>query len=312
VLACADIEEGVLLRNAGVTVPILVFGALSIGELDGLVDYQLTPTVSTPAAVRSLEQMAARRGVRLSCHLKIDTGMNRLGFRHDQLDRTMPPLAASASLEVEAVYTHFATADDPDHPLFAEQRVRFDKALVTLAGLGIRPRVRHAANSAALLRDERVWFDYVRPGLLLYGLVPPPLASTLALRPVMTLTSRVVAVKGIRPGEGVSYGMRFTTEVPRRVAVVPAGYADGLDTRLANRGYVLVRGHRAPVVGAVCMDMMMIDVTALHVEPGDEVVIAGEQQGHRIDLREMAAAIGAIPWELLCRVGTRIERVYAQ
>jgi alanine racemase len=311
VLACADIAEGVLLRTAGVRVPILVFGALSIGELDGLVDYRLTPTISTPAAARSLEQMAARRGVRLSCHLKIDTGMNRLGFRHDQLDRTMPPIAASAALDIEAVYTHFATAEDPDHPLFAEQRLRFDGALGTLGGLGIRPRLRHAANSAALLRDERVWFDFVRPGLLLYGLVPPPLASTLDLRPVMTLTSRIVAVKGIRPGEGVSYGMRFVADGPRRVAVVPAGYADGLDTRMANRGYVLVRGRRAPVLGAVCMDMMMIDVTALDVEPGDEVVIAGEQQGQRIDVREMAAAIGAIPWELLCRVGSRIERIYS-
>jgi alanine racemase len=309
-LACADIAEGVLLRSAGVKVPILVFGALSIGELDGVVDFGLTPTVSTPAAVTALERVAARRGIGLACHLKIDTGMNRLGFRHDQLDRTMPPVAASRSLVVEAVYTHFATADDPDHPLFGEQRVRFDEAIAKLAALGIVPRVRHAANSAALLRDERVWFDFVRPGLLLYGIVPPPLATTLALRPVMTLTSRVVAVKGIRAGEGVSYGMRFTASEPRRVAVVPAGYADGLDSRLANRGFVLVRGRRARVVGAVCMDMMMIDVTELDAEPGDEVVIVGEQGGERIDMREIAASIGAIPWELLCRVGTRIERVY--
>jgi alanine racemase len=163
-----------------------------------------------------------------------------------------------------------------------------------------------------MLRDERVWFDWVRPGLLLYGVTPPPLATTLDLRPVMTLTSRVVAVKGIRPGEGVSYGMQFTTDVPRRVAVVPAGYADGLDTRLANRGYVIVRGRRARVVGAVCMDMLMIDVTDFEVSPGDEVRIVGEQDGERIDIREIAASIGAIPWELLCRIGSRIERVYAQ
>jgi alanine racemase len=266
--------------------------------------------VTTPAAVTALEQAARRRGVRLTCHLKIDTGMNRLGFRHDQLDRTMPALAASASLSVDAVYTHFATADDPEHPLFNEQRERFERATAKLAELGIRPRLRHAANSAALLRDERVWLDFVRPGLLLYGVAPPPLATTLDLRPVMTLSSRIVAVKGIRPGEGVSYGMRFTTDVPRRVAVVPAGYADGLDTRLANRGDVLVRGRRARVVGAVCMDMLMIDVTDLDVAPGDEVRIVGEQGGQHIDMREVAAAIGAIPWELLCRIGSRIERLY--
>jgi alanine racemase len=311
-LACADIEEGVLLRRAGVRVPILVFGALSIGDVDGVFDHDLTPTVSTPQAVITLEQAAARRGVRLACHLKIDTGMNRLGFRHDQLDRTMPPLLASEHLSVAAVYTHFATADDPESPLFAEQRERFDRVLEKLRGLGLAPGIVHAANSAALLRDERVWFDYVRPGLLLYGLVPPPLATTLPLTPVMTLTSRIVAIKGLRPGEGVSYGMRYRTNLPRKIAVVPAGYADGLDTRLGNRGYVLVRGRRVPIVGAVCMDMLMIDVTDVDVEmsPGDEVVILGEQDGERMDAREMAAAIGTIPWELLCRIGTRIERVY--
>ncbi len=313
-LACADIEEGVLLRRAGVRVPILVFGALSIGDVDGIFDYDLTPTVSTPQAVITLEQAAARRGVRLACHLKIDTGMNRLGFRHDQLDRTMPPLLASEHLSVAAVYTHFATADDPESPLFNEQRERFDLVLEKLRALGLAPGIVHAANSAALLRDERVWFDYVRPGLLLYGLVPPPLATTLPLTPVMTLTSRIVAVKGLRPGEGVSYGMRYRTNLPRKIAVVPAGYADGLDTRLGNRGYVLVRGRRVPIVGAVCMDMLMIDVTDVDVEmsPGDEVVILGEQDGERMDAREMAAAIGTIPWELLCRIGTRIERVYEE
>jgi alanine racemase len=313
-LACADIEEGVLLRRAGVRVPILVFGALSIGDVDGVFDHELTPTVSTPQAVITLEQAAARRGVRLACHLKIDTGMNRLGFRHDQLDRTMPPLLASEHLSVAAVYTHFATADDPESPLFNEQRERFDLVLEKLRALGLAPGIIHAANSAALLRDERVWFDFVRPGLLLYGLVPPPLATTLPLTPVMTLTSRIVAVKGLRPGEGVSYGMRYRTNLPRKIAVVPAGYADGLDTRLGNRGYVLVRGRRVPIVGAVCMDMLMIDVTDVDVEmsPGDEVVILGEQDGERMDAREMAAAIGTIPWELLCRIGTRIERVYEE
>ena len=311
-LACADIDEGVHLRRSGVSAPILIFGALSVGDLDGLIDFHLTPTVSTPAAVTALEQLAARRGVRLTCHLKIDTGMHRLGFRHDQLDRTMPAIAASERLAVDAVYTHFATAEDAEDPLFDEQRQRFDHALARLGELGIRPRLRHAANSAAMLRDERVWFDFVRPGLLLYGVAPPPLATTLDLRPVMSLTSRIVAVKGIRPGEGVSYGMRFVTDVPRRIAVVPAGYADGLDARLANRGDVLVRGRRARVVGAVCMDMLMIDVTDLDVSPGDPICIVGEQEGQRIDVREMAAAIGAIPWELLCRIGSRIERVYAQ
>ena len=211
--------------------------------------------------------------------------MNRLGFRFDNLRRTLPDLLASPNLELDAVYTHFATADVPDSPLFELQRLRFERALADLAALGGRPRYRHAANSAALLRDSRVWFDRVRPGLLLYGMAPPPLASTLPLAPVMTLRSRVVAVKGMRVGEATGYGAHFVTERPTTIAIVPAGYADGLDLRLAGRGHVLIRGRRAPVVGSVCMDMLMADVTGMDVSPGDEVVLIGRQGDDRIDVQ---------------------------
>jgi alanine racemase len=155
-----------------------------------------------------------------------------------------------------------------------------------------------------------VWYDFVRPGLLLYGIVPPPLASTLDLIPVMTLTSRVVAVKGMRAGDATGYGARFVAERPTTIAIVPAGYADGLDLRLAGRGHVLIRGKRAPIVGSVTMDMLMADVTGTDVSPGDEVVILGCQGDARIDAREIAATIGSIPWEIVCRIGSRIERVY--
>ncbi|HZT77401.1 MAG TPA: alanine racemase [Vicinamibacterales bacterium] len=319
-LACADIEEGATLRAAGVRAQILVFGALSVSDLDGLFDCALTPTISTPGAARAVQAAAARYKQRLRYHLKIDTGMNRLGFRHDNLGQTLPELLDSDNLELEAIYTHFATADDPESPLFGEQRVRFERAVATLrpsTGSGraalpdARVPYRHSANSAALLRDSRVWYDRVRPGLLLYGLVPPPLASTLELTPVMTLKSRIVAVKGVRPGEGVGYGARFRPETPARIAIVPAGYADGLDLRLGGRGAVLIRGRRAPIVGAVSMDMMTVDVTGIEADTGDEVVIVGVQGEDRIDVREMAAQIGTIPYEMLCRVGSRIERLYA-
>jgi alanine racemase len=309
-LACADIEEAIVLRQAGVTTEILIFGALGISDVAGVFDYNLTPTISTPGAGRSLQAAAEARGVRLGCHLKIDTGMNRLGLRFDNLEHTLPELVASPNLDIHAVYTHFATADDVDNPLFQTQRERFEQVLARLPHLGVRPRLRHAANSAASLRDSRVWFDLVRPGLLMYGVVPPPLASTIALKPVMSLRSRVVAVKGVRPGEIVGYGARWTVPKPGRIAVVPAGYADGLDMRLAGRGYVLVRGQRAPIVGSVCMDMIMVDVADVQVETGDEVVIIGDQGGERLDVREIAAAIGTNPYEVLCRVGTRIERLY--
>src|SRR5216684_4339246 len=204
-LACADIEEGAVLRQAGIGAEILVFGALSVSDLDGLFDCRLTPTISTPGAARAVEAAAAKHGRRVRYHLKIDTGMNRLGFRFDNLRRTLPELLASENLELDAVYTHFATADDPTSTLFEQQRVRFERALGELAALGGRPRYRHAANSAAFLRDSRVWYDRVRPGLLLYGIVPPPLASTIPLTPIMTLRSRIVAVKGVRAGDGVGY-----------------------------------------------------------------------------------------------------------
>ena len=331
-LACADIEEGAALRAAGVKADILVFGALSVSDLEGLFDCRLTPTISTPGAAHAVQAAAEKYQQRVRYHLKIDTGMNRLGFRCDNLRRTLPGLFASHNLDLEAVYTHFATADDPESPLFNEQRIRFERTRVEIAELsrGARDERRerdrsassaasavppfpyvHAANSAALLRDSRVWYDRVRPGLLLYGIVPPPLASTLALTPVMTLTSRIVAVKGVRTDEGVGYGVKFTAGQPTTIAIVPAGYADGLDLRLAGRGSVLIRGRRAPIVGSVNMDMLMVDVTGLDVSPGDEVVIIGPQGDDRIDVREMAAQIGTIPYEILCRIGTRIQRVYA-
>jgi alanine racemase len=329
-LACADIEEGAALRAAGVQADILIFGALSVSDLDGLFDCGLTPTISTPGAAHAVQTAAARYKRRLAYHLKIDTGMNRLGFRYDNLQRTLPELLASENLDLHAVYTHFATADEPDSPLFDEQRARFERALADLddiyrgergdrrgplfsagsASSAVKRPYVHACNSAALLRDARVWYDRVRPGLLLYGMVPPPLTSTMALEPAMTLVSRIVAVKGVRPGEGVGYGQQFRADTPRSIAVIPAGYADGLDLRLAGRGAVLIRGRRAPIVGAVSMDMLAADVTGLDVAPGDEVVILGSQGDDRIDVREMAATIGTIPWEIVCRIGTRIERVY--
>jgi alanine racemase len=310
ILACADIEEGAVLRAAGVRAQILVFGALSVSDLDGLFDCDLTPTISTPGAAQAVQAAAAKYRRRLRYHLKVDTGMNRLGFRFDNLRRTLPGLLASGNLELEGLYTHFATADMPDSTLFDQQRVRFDRAVTEVSQLGAAPRYRHAANSAAMLRDARAWHDLVRPGLLLYGIVPPPLASTLPLTPVMTLVSRVVAVKGMRAGEITGYGGRFTAERPTTIAIVPAGYADGLDLRLAGRGVVLIRGRRAPIVGSVCMDMLMADVTGMDISPGDEVVIIGAQGNDRIEAREVAATVGTIPWEVVCRIGSRIERVY--
>ena len=314
-LAVADIEEGIELRQAGSRSRILVFGALSVSDLEGVFAFDLTPTIASPAAGRALQHAAQRHGAaRLKYHLKIDTGMHRLGFRHENLPWTLPELLANPNLEMEAVYTHFATADEPEHPLFEQQRVNFENACATLTSLGGRPLYRHAANSAATLRDSRVWYDFVRPGLLLYGVVPPPLHTTMPLQAAMSLTSRVVAVKGIRAGESVGYGSRFTPTRPTTLAVIPAGYADGLDRRLENRGHVLIRGKRALIVGAVSMDMLTADVTDIgDVDPGDEVIFLGAQgdaAAQQLDAREMASAISTIPYEILCRLGSRVHRSY--
>lgn len=313
-LAVADIEEGVELREAGIPGRILVFGALSVSDVEGVFTHALTPTISSPAAARALAAAARARGVRLTCHLKIDTGLNRLGFRFDNLARSLPEVLADTALEIEALSTHFATADDAEDPLFETQRLRFEAARETVRGLGGDVRLAHAANSAASLRDSRTWADWIRPGLLLYGLVPAPMATTVTLTPAMALTSRVVAVKGIRAGERIGYGGRHEAAAPMTVAIVPAGYADGLDRRLEGRGAALVRGRRAPIVGSVSMDMLTVDVTGIDgVSTGDEVVFLGSQgdeSWQTIDAREMAAWIGTIPYEVLCRLGARVERRY--
>jgi alanine racemase len=308
-LACADVEEALELRESGLRVPILVFGPFSLGDVDAVFAAGLTPTISTPTAARRLQGAAARQGVRIGYHLGIDTGMHRLGLRHDNLARTMPELLASPNLRLEGVYTHFATADAPGDDLFARQCRNFESAVRTLAALGVTGGVRHAANSAALLAEPATWFDLVRPGLLMYGVAPQAFEGRVAVRPVMSLRSRVAAVKGVRTGESIGYGGRFVARRPTTMAVVPAGYADGLDTRLEGRGFVLVQGRRAPIVGSVSMDMITVDVTGMSVEPGDEVVITGRQGDEEITVGEMARWVGTIPYELLCRVGARVERV---
>ena len=317
-LACADIEEGVVLRaRRRAASPILVFGALSVSDLDGVFDYRAdADDLDSGGGARAAGRRRRARAP-LRYHLKIDTGMNRLGFRLDNLGRTLPELLASPNLSSKR---STPTSPPPTIPVAAvrgSSAQRFERG----AGRRRRPAAAHRCRgigpvrvpsrrqqrgaAARLARLVRL----VRPGLLLYGIVPPPLATTVAAAPVMTLVSRVVAVKGLRPGEGVGYGVTSRAERPTTIAVVPAGYADGLDAAAGRPRFVLVRGRRAPIVGSVCMDMLMIDVTGLEVAPGDEVVIVGAQGGDRIDVREMAASIGTIPWEVVCRVGARIERV---
>jgi alanine racemase len=310
-LACADVDEAVVLREAGMDAPILVFGALvGLGDADAFFRYGLTPSISTPEGASALESAARARGERLVCHLKIDTGMHRMGLPGDRLAATVPAILASPHLAVEAVYTHYATADEPDHQLFEVQQRRFADALAALSDMGVRPSWTHAANSAAVCAGPEAWGGSVRPGLALYGAMSLPAGCPLRLRPVLSLVTRVAGLKTLSTGDAVGYGARFTAAGPRTVAVLPLGYADGVDRRLEGRGQVLVAGRRAPIVGSVCMDMITADVTGLPVAVGDEAVLIGRQGPEALSVTEVAEASGTIAYEVLCRVGPRVERVY--
>jgi alanine racemase len=238
--------------------------------------------------------------------------MRRIGLDYKRAFRNILQIASLKHLELEGIFTHFASAEEKNKSFARIQLERFNDLLNELRKTGIEFPIIHAANSGAVLDLKDSYYNMVRPGLLLYGIVPPPLATEIDLRPALSLTSRIVAVKGVRDGEGTGYGLRWRAEGPRTIAIVPAGYADGLDTRMSGRASVLVRGRRVPVVGSVCMDMLMIDVSGLDVSPGDEVVIIGRQETEAITAREMAAAIGTIPWEVVCRLGARIERQYQE
>jgi alanine racemase len=256
-------------------------------------------------------------------HLKIDTGMARLGVTMRELPAFAKKLAAFPEVHVRGLMTHLACADSADTASLAEQAIRFDEATALLAKHGVRAEVRHAANTAAVLRGESL-LDAVRPGLALFGVAPRLQGATgegallsSELRPAMRVRTEVVSVREVEKGEPVGYGALWHAPKRSRIATIPMGYADGLSRQLSNRGHVLVRGMRAPIVGAVSMDMSMIDVTALAgVDVRDEVVVLGAQEGplgkDAIGATEVAAHAQTIPWEVLTSISRRVPRFYRE
>ncbi|MBS1385021.1 alanine racemase [Flavonifractor sp. DFI.6.63] len=312
-LAVACLEEAGELRGAGIQTPILILGATPAADAPRLLELEVTQAVGDLETAQALSRAAQAAGKRLKVHLKADTGMSRLGFLCDEthLSRAAEEMARAAvlpGLEAEGIFTHFADADG-DEAYTMRQFTRFLDLLGVLERRGVRFALRHCANSAAVLRYPCTHLDMVRPGVALYGHYPDPSCVGLdgpGLRPVMTLKSRVTAVRTLPAGTCVSYGCTATLESERTLAVVPIGYADGFPRLLSNRSAVLLHGARCPIVGRVCMDMCMVDVTGRNVQPGD----VAEVFGAALPVEEHAAAADTIQYELLCAVSPRVPRLY--
>lgn len=311
-LAVACLDEATRLRQAGIRAPILILGVTPASRAGDLAALDLTQAVGDSDYGRALSAAMAGTGRRLKIHIKADTGMSRLGFLSAPCQPAAEAIAAVIALpglEAEGIFTHFADADGGSDDYTMLQFTRFLDLLEALKAQGADFPLRHCANSAATLRYPCTHLDLVRPGIALYGHYPAPCCEGLdgpGLAPVMRLYTRVAAVRTLPGGASVSYGCTYTLPEERTLAVLPIGYADGLHRLLSNRGSVLLGGVRCPIVGRVCMDLCMVDVTGLAVRPGDVAEVFGDA----LPLEDQAAQAQTISYELLCNLAPRVPRVY--
>lgn len=325
VLGVARIEEGIQIREAGIEVPILIFG-YTLPELTAdLLEYDLTQTVYTYTSAQVLSQTATSLKKKIKIHLKVDTGMGRLGllaqnFQHhnsvaintDAIEETLA-IAGLEGLELEGIFTHFATADSADKTYAGDQLDLFMSFLNRLRKAGLEPPVRHAANSAALIDMPQSHLDMVRPGIASYGLYPSDEVNKkhVSLKPAMALKARIIHLKKVPAGFKVSYGSTHETRRATTIATIPIGYADGLNRLLSSSGQMLVNGYRAPIIGRICMDLTMLDVGHINnVQMGDEVVIFGQQGSDAITVDEIASSLKTINYEIVSTITARVPRVY--
>ena len=311
-LGVAFVEEGIQLRKAGIRRMILVMAGFLPEETGALLEYNLTPVVSHPTQIESLKRYREKARHPIRIHLKLDTGLGRLGL----LEKDVAPFIRQArevkGIEIQGLMSHFADEGLDDPHLADEQIGRFEKTQIAIEGMGVKTPMTHMANSAAIMGMERAWFNMVRPGIMLYG-YPPSAPAAIPLRPVMTLKTRIINLKRVAAGTPLSYGRTFTTRRDSLIAVLPIGYADGYSRAWSNRGEILIGGRRLPVVGRVCMDMTLVDVTDLpSVGMGDEAVLMGSQGSEALYADELARDLGSIPYEILCAVGQRIPRTYRE
>jgi alanine racemase len=327
-LGVTDAAEGLALRGAGTKARILLMTGIWKGEEDGIVAQNLTPTIWEPWHIELLERAARKRqsDLPLHClpvHLKLDTGMNRLGASKEALPRLCEMLSACKHLSLEGVSTHFASAEVLDAEDAVHQMKCFEEGLAVLRNYGLQPPLVHMGNSAAMSARPETWKTMVRPGIALYGYSlafmragEPAAVAPLPLRPVLSWKTRVLTVKEVAAGEAVGYMGTFVTKARSRIAVLPVGYADGYPRLLSNRARVIVRGEYAPVVGRVSMDLTIVDVSHIHdVAVGDEVILigrgTGEGRGKSVDAVELARWCESVPYEILCGLSQRVPRVYS-
>ena len=307
ILAVAYTDEAKLLREAGITTAILVF--FDQENPEDYFRYDLVPVLRDRTMVRMFSDEARKRGTPIPVHMKIDTGMGRIGFRPEQAVEAALEMAGMEGLRLEGLMSHFSEADLADRTYAGQQLKIFGDlrdAIQLKTGLNL---LCHIANSAAVLSLPEALFDAVRPGIALYGY--SPFEESFGLRPVLTLKTKVLAVRNLPAASAVSYGRTFVTKRDSRIAVIPIGYADGYNRLFSNNAEMLVQGCRAPVVGRVCMDMTMLDVTDVsNVSEGDEVVILGRQGQQMITAAELAERINTIPYEILTSLGTRARKAY--
>ena len=313
--ATATIEEAVELRENGISAPILILGYVSPSQYGDLVEYDITQTIDSYAQALALEKEAARQNRKAKAHLAVDTGMTRIGFQvteHDADEAAknadLPPIA------LEGMFTHFSCADQEDKTYCSMQMEKYDKMTALLAERGVTIPLRHICNSAGIMEFDDHRFEMVRSGIITYGIYPSEEVKKerLDLIPALSWKSHVIHVKEVGPGIGVSYGATYVTEKPMtRIATVSAGYADGYPRALSNQGCVLIHGKKAPIIGRICMDQMMVDVTDIpDVQVEDVVTLVGTDGDETITIEEIANPAARFDYEMLCDISSRVTRVY--
>lgn len=311
-LGVATVKEGTELREGGIQKPILVLSGVYAEEVEAVLEYHLTPMLYRLEVAETLSAAAGAQGTKVPVHIKVDTGMGRIGVLAEEAADFMNRVRKLENLKIEGIASHFSTADEENSAFAAEQLERFSRTIEEMKQLNINPPFRHIANSAGLVNLPSAHFNVVRPGIMLYGSYPTPsLKAKISLRQVMSWKSRIAGLKKVPEGYPISYGRTFITQRPSIIAAIPVGYADGYHRLFSNRAEVLIKGKRASVVGRVCMDWTMVDVTDIPgAEVGEEVVLMGSQLGQEITSEEMGEWMGTISYEILCSVGKRVHRIY--